>query len=57
MDSRFAMIEAVPTLALIVRYRVRLAPDRMPEPFPTVTLRMREDLAARVAARAGGEVR
>jgi cytochrome P450 len=53
VGNRFATMEAVLILAAVARrFRVELEPNRMPEPFPTITLRPREGVRARVTARA-----
>jgi cytochrome P450 len=52
IGNRFAMMEAVLILASVARrFRVRLDPDRMPTPFPSVTLRPGSGVAARVERR------
>jgi cytochrome P450 len=52
VGSRFAMMEAVLLLAAVARrFRVRLDPDRMPTPFPSVTLRPGSGVRARVEPR------
>jgi hypothetical protein len=46
------MMEAVLILAAVARrFRVRLEPDHMPTPFPTITLRPGSGVRARVEQR------
>lgn len=52
IGARFAEMEAVLILASIARrFRLRLEPDRMPEPFPTITLRPQGGVRVRVERR------
>lgn len=52
IGNRFAMMEAVLVLASVARrWRVRLDPDRMPTPFPSITLRPSGAVMARLERR------
>jgi cytochrome P450 len=52
IGNRFATMEAVLILAAVARrFRVRLEPDRMPTPFPSITLRPGSGVRARVEER------
>jgi cytochrome P450 len=52
VGNRFAMMEAVLILAAVARrFRVELEPKRMPAPFPTITLRPRDGVRAKVSLR------
>jgi cytochrome P450 len=49
IGNRFAMMEATLILAAIARrFRLRLEPDRMPAPYPTITLRPQGGVRMRV---------
>jgi cytochrome P450 len=50
IGNRFAIMEAMLILAAIARrFRLQLEPDRMPTPYPTITLRPRGGVPMRVA--------
>lgn len=52
IGNRFAMMEAMLILATIARrFRLRLEPDRMPAPYPTITLRPQGGVPMTIARR------